>query len=109
MQFTIIASRYAGNEQDGWGKYEVVYEVVTPTGTKGTTIRTYEYVGRDIMDDTVTATPEIADEIRRWMGDEAPDCFDQYELPVHERDNQNGHLIPDARLACTELVYGEPE
>jgi hypothetical protein len=88
------------------GTYQIAYDVETPSGKKGTALFVYEYDKRDVMEETVMTTPEIAEEVRAYIGDDSPSCFGTFAFPDTEEENKNTEKVTAAVEACTEQAYG---
>jgi len=91
------------------GTYQIVYEVTTPSGATGLILFVYEYDKRDVMNEEVMTTPEIAEEVREFLGEDSPCVFDCFPFPKEEEENKNGEAITDAIEKATVLVYGYDE
>lgn len=88
------------------GTYQIAYEATTESGKTGILLFVYEYDKRDVMNEEMRATPEIADEVREFLGDDSPCVFGCFGFPDDKDENQNAEKITDAIEKATVLVYG---
>lgn len=88
------------------GTYQIAYAVETPSGKTGTALFVYEYDKRDVMVEEVITTPEIAKEVKAFLGDDSPSAFDCFRYPTPEEENTNGGAVTDAIAETSEIVYG---
>ena len=87
------------------GTWQIAYDVVTPTGKTGVALFYYEYDKRDVMAERLDATPEIAAELREYIGGESPSVWGSFCFPGSEDRNKNGNAVTDAVHAVSESVY----
>ncbi len=58
------------------------------------------------MEETIATTPEIADEMREYLGEDSPSCFGTFAFPNEGEENKNAEKVAEAMGACAEEVYG---
>jgi hypothetical protein len=88
------------------GRYEIAYTVNTPDGKTGLALFTYEFYKRDVMYEEVRTTPDIADDMQKFLSDRSPCCFEQFAFPKGE-ENTNSDAVEETRKKVTVTVYGE--
>jgi hypothetical protein len=103
MQTEMIASTHVSNPNRVAGTYQIAYKTTTPNGKTGVVFYHYEYDKRDVMEEQVYASPEIAGEIREFLGDDSPSCFSCFPFPKKGEENPSG--IREAEEEASELVY----
>lgn len=106
MQTTMTGNAITKSKRRMAGTYQIAYSVTTPSGKTGTALFCYEYDKRDIIDESLYTTPEIADEVREYVGDESPSAYGSFAFPAPENENQNGEAVNDAYNLATIRVYG---
>ena len=106
MEIKMTGNLFMQNPRRMAGTYQIAYDVTTPSGKKGTALFVYEYDKRDVMEETIATTPEIADEMREYIGDDSPSCFGTFRFPNEKEENKNAEKVAKAIEACTADVYG---
>lgn len=106
MQMTMTGNVLMKSHNRMAGTYQIAYAVETPSGKTGVALFVYEYDKRDVMDERVYTTPEIADEMREYIGDDSPCCFSTFAFPKPDEENKNGNAVTEAHENATVLVYG---
>jgi len=105
MQIRMIGNIFIENQRRMAGTYMIAYEITTPSGKVGAALFHYEYDKRDTMAENLSTTPEIADEVRKFVGDESPAAFTLFCFPKPEETNQNGDAVTDTIKIATEPIY----
>lgn len=108
MEMTMTGNQLMKHPRRMAGTYQIAYDVTTPNGKKGTALFVYEYDKRDTMEELVMTTPDIADEMREYIGDDSPLCYEAFRFPNKDEENKNLEKVAEAIEACTADVYGLP-
>ena len=106
MKITMTGNMIMKSHRRMAGTYQIAYAVETPSGKTGTALFIYEYDKRDVMEETILTTPEITEEIRAFLGDCSPSCFDSFAFPKPEEENKNTEKVTEAIEECGETAYG---
>jgi len=107
MEIKMAGNQFMQNlRADLAGTYQIVYDVTTPSGKSGTALFVYEYDKRDVIDEAIITTPEIASELQEYIGDDSPSAFKAFAFPNEGEKNKNAEKVAEAIKACTENVYG---
>ena len=106
MKMNMTGNQFMQNPRRVAGTYQIAYDVTTPSGKTGTVLFVYEYDKRDVMEELVMATPEIADEMREYIGEDSPCCHGPFRFPGKEEENTNGEKVTEAIREATVQVYG---
>jgi hypothetical protein len=107
----IFTSQYppclvSGVEARDDGRYEIAYAVNTTDGKTGLALFIYEFYKRNVMHEQVCTTPDIAWDMRRFLSDCSPSCFEQFAFPKGE-ENTNSDVVKETRKKAIVTVYGE--
>lgn len=105
MKTTMTGNIFIQSPSRMAGTYQIAYDVETPSGKTGTALFHYEYDKRDIVDERLITTPEIADEMREYIGDDSPCCFSCFAFPDSDKTNQNAGKVQETQERTTSLVY----
>jgi hypothetical protein len=106
MQIDLTGNITMRNPRREAGTYQMAYAVTTPSGKTGIALWHYEWDKRDVMDERLSTTPEIADEMRAWLDDDSPSCFGAFCYPSEGEENKNAEAVTEAHEKATVLVYG---
>jgi len=103
MEIRMTGNLFLEKPRQMAGTYQITYDVTTPSGKKGTALLIYEYHKRDVLEETLDTTPEIADEVRDYMIEDCPSC--SFGFPKEGEKNKNAEKVSEAIKECTARVY----
>lgn len=105
MKLTIIGNVVTRSTNKDTATFQIAYEAQT-NGKNGTALLIYKYDKRSVINETVMTTPEIADEMKDYLGDYSPMAMTQFTFPNTIDENKNTDKAAEATEICTVQVYG---
>ncbi len=99
MEVQTIGSTFLG--KTGKGEHRTVYQVKIGQKT-GYLIFIYNFIDRDCLEETVRTTPEIAEDIKTFLGEDSIQCFDQFSIP---EEPFNKEQVKTIETECTTTIY----
>jgi len=107
MQTVLIGSQFMENPRRIAGMYKVAYGVTTSSGKTGVAVLYYEYDKRDVMGEILYASPEVADELIEFLGEDPPSALNCFNLPSGGDENKNADKVSEACDKASVLAYDE--
>jgi len=107
MQTVMIGNQFMENPRRAAGRYQIAFDVTTPGGKNGVAVFYYEYDKRDVMEETLYASPEVADELIEFVGDDPPSAFGCFGFPSNGEENKNADKVSEASDKASVLVFGK--
>jgi len=120
-EIAIVGSTFSGYPKNAdpidvlAGIYHVAYSV-NINGVRGMALLIYEFDERDIVREDVYSTPQIAQQLKIYLGEQSPLTYSLLSLPdepVQSSGRKNSskdsskESVAKAKNLCTVLVYGE--
>ena len=104
MKIQMVGNKFMKEPMRFAGKYQIAYDVETPSGKTGSALFVYEYDKRDVVEDSIYTTEEIADEMREYIGDDSPCCFGVFSFPDESEENSNTERVDEVIKAVTVAI-----